>query len=83
MVGVVRCEISLKICVRLQVLLLQVQAAAHYGLICQNLSKKYYGSFSSVQQKPGFSIGNQNQGPMLVSVMEKKLSFPFRNQNFL
>ena len=81
MVGVVRCEISLKICVRLQVLLLQVQAAAHYGLICQNLSKKYYGSFSSVQQKPGFGIGNQNQGPMSVSVMMK--NFPFRNQNFL
>ena len=81
MVGVVRCEISLKICVRLQVLLLQVQAAAHYGLICQDLSKKYYGSFSSVQQKPGFGIGNQNQGPMSVSVMMK--NFPFRNQNFL
>ena len=34
----------------------------------------------SVQLKPGFGIGNQNQGPVSVSVYEPKLFF-FRNAN--
>jgi hypothetical protein len=32
-------------------------------------------STASVQPKPGFGSGNQNQGPILVSVSEPKLFF--------
>ena len=31
---------------------------------------------ASVRPKPGFSIGNQNQGPIFVSASEPKLFFP-------
>ena len=31
---------------------------------------------TSVQLKPGFGIGNRNQGPILVSISEPKLFFP-------
>jgi hypothetical protein len=34
---------------------------------------------TSVQPKPGFSIKNGNQGPILVSILEFKLFFPNRN----
>ena len=30
---------------------------------------------TSVQPKPGFSIGNRNQGPIWVSIMKLKFSF--------
>ena len=46
----------------------------------KNKSRKkatFYGClWSSVRPKPGFGIGNRNQSPISVSVLEPKLFFP-------
>ena len=45
----------------------------------ENYQQKISGKFFvSVQPKPGFSIGNWNQGPISVSVLEQIFSFQNR-----
>ena len=48
---------------------------------CLHANKKRKGSVVVVyvQPKPGFSIGNRNQGPILVLVSEQKLFFSKKN----
>ena len=47
------------------------------------LSKSAKKDQTSVRPKPGFGIGNRNQGPISVSVSEPKLFFPKpKLQNF-